>query len=1001
MHPTSLAFLLTLSQALQAGALPAFRFRPFFPFFSDCADNSPHRPHGLTWSIFHPDAAAHPHPVETTSSSLFARQTTIIASQGTTSANETTTTFADPNLSLQTATITSLSDSQIPTTTDATGSLPDTTGSINTTLQTEGRPPVQPFPTSLPTITESTLIPTNVTVLPNVTVPTSTQTETFTVPLTTIESVVVTQTVISVPVETTATLTAVTVIDTTVTAGGSVVATSVAGTTVITAVGTGLAEITLEASSTETGTVLSTIVTAGAPTVLPSQSSSCHFTMNCGGQDMFEPVALGQIPTNIPQTGGHPVPRLGINNITGPIETNKFYSNFFLGSQTFPTFAQPYSLAWSKGSGNAQSYGMAISHIEDSQKVFGPPNPNIPNTPASYYINPLGIQSLIFSAAELKQNTILTSDQLLMMSGNIHLSPNDGSSSQITFPVVQGMGMVTALYTNLQPALQSSVFFRNVAASDSPKPNVFKYTVTLEDGKKWLIYCIPDVDGLTPNFELKSSTLLLGIPNWSGAIQFAKLPTGASQSIYDDAAGVYPTTGSIAGYAQGTNSQYSLSWTKGGAYANNGTLLMMALPHHVESFDSNTAAKIQNLKLDTTTKGVATAVASDYWIMEEQLPTDMGFAPWRPDGQQSISSLSSATISQIQSIAAVEASQNMSQQTNLNSMYYSGKGLSKFATLCYVMHDLADQPALALSALAQLKDAFAVFTSNTQIFPLYYDTDWKGLVSSASYVTGDSGQDFGNSYYNDHHFHYGYFIHAAAIIGYLDPSWAVQNKDYINALVRDTSNPSSLDQYFPVFRSFDPYHGHSWAKGLYDTGDGKDEESSSEDVMYAYGLKMWGKTIGDASMEARGNWMLAVLARSLRNYFLMDSGNRNQPAAFIGNKVTGILFENKADHVTYFGANFEYVQAIHMIPIMPCSTLTRSQQFVAEEWSTYFAPGAVADASNIAGGWRGILYSNLALINPTAAYNFFTQQNFDPGWLDGGATRTWYIAMSAMLGGAP
>ncbi|KAK5420217.1 endo-1,3-beta glucanase [Exophiala xenobiotica] len=86
---------------------------------------------------------------------------------------------------------------------------------------------------------------------------------------------------------------------------------------------------------------------------------------------------------------------------------------------------------------------------------------------------------------------------------------------------------------------------------------------------------------------------------------------------------------------------------------------------------------------------------------------------------------------------------------------------------------------------------------------------------------------------------------------------------------------------------------------------------------------------------------------------------------------------------------------------MPFSTLTRTEQFVAEEWTTYFADGAVRDASGIDGGWKGIVYANFAIINPTAAYEFFTQDNFDMSWIDGGASLTWYIAQSAMLGGSP
>jgi endo-1,3(4)-beta-glucanase len=239
---------------------------------------------------------------------------------------------------------------------------------------------------------------------------------------------------------------------------------------------------------------------------------------------------------------------------------------------------------------------------------------------------------------------------------------------------------------------------------------------------------------------------------------------------------------------------------------------------------------------------------------------------------------------------------------------------------------------------------------------------------------------------------YGYFIYAAAVIGYLDPTWLPANAPYVNTLVRDIANPSPLDNYFPIYRMFDWYHGHSWAHGLYETFDGKDEESSSEDTMSAYALKMWGRTIGDANMEARGNLQLAITARSLQNYFLYDSTNTVAPANFIGNKVSGILFENKIDHTTYFGTNIEYIEGIHMLPLLPSSTLTRTNEFVTEEWNTYFSNGR---ADSIVGGWKGILYANLAIIDPTTSWNFFAQSGFDPSWLDGGASQTWYLALAA------
>ena len=84
-----------------------------------------------------------------------------------------------------------------------------------------------------------------------------------------------------------------------------------------------------------------------------------------------------------------------------------------------------------------------------------------------------------------------------------------------------------------------------------------------------------------------------------------------------------------------------------------------------------------------------------------------------------------------------------------------------------------------------------------------------------------------------------------------------------------------------------------------------------------------------------------------------------------------------------------------MLPLMPFSTLTRTTNFVSEEWDSYFADGAVNPATNVTGGWKGILYANLAIIDPTTSWEFFNQSDFDDDWLDGGASRTWYLAYAA------
>ncbi|KAG8531003.1 uncharacterized protein KY384_004360 [Bacidia gigantensis] len=607
--------------------------------------------------------------------------------------------------------------------------------------------------------------------------------------------------------------------------------------------------------------------------------------------DCFQPLPTSSLPPQISSRSDHLATKLGINQ-NGPISTNKFYANLFLGNQNQGVWTHPYSLTWSKGGGNLRSWGMAVSHIDADQRAYGPPNVLIPGYPTQYFINPIGIQSIILSAIEIGDSSVLTTSSLTAFSVSAVLAPQAQSTSSITFPLVQGMGFVTAVYQDLMPVIQSAVFFRSLVPAQQPKPGVFKYRITLEDSKTWLVYVTPS-SGQDPGFQLVSNTQVQGMKGWSGTIQVAKNPSGAlSETIYDTAAGTYPSSGMVTATVSATTGTYQLKWTKAGLTTKQ-PLLMFALPHHVSSFDSITATLKTSLHLQTTTKGLATGVLADSWtLVETSLPTDIAFAPWTPS-KRSKTSVSSYSKSIIKQVAAAELSQNIGAQTYLDSMYFSGKALSKFAMVVYSTRILLGDITLAAQGLKQLKDAFAKFVANKQIYPLVYDSKWGGIVSSATYKTKDAGQDFGNTFYNDHHFHYGYFIHTAAVIAYLDPGWASSNALWVNTLIRDVASPSSNDPQFPFSRMFDWYHGHSFAKGLFESADSKDEESTSEDAFFAYALKMWGIVTKSQSMEARGNLMLAILARTFDNYFLMKQSNINQPSNFIGNKVTGIVSPNR------------------------------------------------------------------------------------------------------------
>ena len=576
-----------------------------------------------------------------------------------------------------------------------------------------------------------------------------------------------------------------------------------------------------------------------------------------------DPIATGAPPSNIGSRKDHPVVRQGVIS-NGPIGTNKFYANMFLGSQTSPTFLFPYSVAWAKGKGSSASWGLSISHIEASQRVFG--NTDQVTGASSYYLNPIGIQSMVISAQELNSSTILTTDSPTAYSAKVQLRANAAAAPAVEFPLVQGQAFITAIYNGAVPLIQTGVFFKTVTkSSKEARSGVNKYKFQLQDGTKWLLYA-HNTSGTALDLQVINDSTAKAKGQFYGTIQIAKDP-GTAEATYDAASGAYPTGVELSGTANGATGTYTFTFTKGGLPGT--PLLMFALPHQVSSFDDGTRAAVQSgVGLQTTTKGIAAAVLADSWTMVESMPVDMSFYPWLP-GVGNKAAMSNNTRAYVRTIAQQELSQDILAQTDQNSVYFSGKvsvprppanmllpltvfqALAKFANIILVLNDMIGDKDLAQTSLTQLKTAFARFAENKQQYPLVYESAWGGVVSTASYVTGNDGADFGNTYYNDHHFHYGYFIYAAAVIGHLDPSWVKPNRDYVNTLVRDVANPSAKDSYFPVHRAFDWYHGHSWAHGLYETADGKDQESSSEDVMHAFAIKMWGQVSGDSNMAAR------------------------------------------------------------------------------------------------------------------------------------------------------
>lgn len=699
-----------------------------------------------------------------------------------------------------------------------------------------------------------------------------------------------------------------------------------------------------------------------------------------------KPISTDPPPILYPNID-HNQPPVGCN-FNGPLQTNNTFNNLLLADQTSPVWPLPY-LLWVTKDGNSD-WGMAFNHTDANQLVYGPdPNKN----PVQYYFNPPKIKLFAFTGQGWRnvEVKVLLNQKL---ASTVQLS--GGGSGIITMPLVYGMGFVTAIYEYEIPVINSSVGvqeFRKIGYVN--QDSIAKYSVKLFNQITWSIYVIGD-----PRNELRlqdSNHIVASNPTRKCVIQICK----GDNQVYDFTCGRYPLGASLSGSVDpdAKRGTYSFEYQMEGQSAS-GAGLVWCLPHHF-TLSGETIKSATDMVLDSPTKGPMKAFVTDKLTMVvEDLPVDIGFAPWTsvPGYGYSRDNYNDAVKQLIKEAAERESQQDVAGQCDLDSMYFGGKQLDKYAYIAYVTHFILRDSSATKQILPKVKQAIQKYAENHQKIPLAYDQTWKGLISSAS-----PDQDFGNSNYNDHHFHYGYHIHAIALIARIDPRWLSENSslvmNYAITLIRDYANPSDQDPYFPQFRNFDWFHGHSFAHGIFPSGDGKNEESSSEDYHSIYAFKLFAKVIGDAQMEQTANLMLGIMRTSLNLYMLYSDNNTVQPPNFKDNKVSGILFENKIDYATFFGRGTigdEFIHGIHMLPITPISSYIRGQKYVKEEWDAKLAN--IVD--QIPDGWRGILKLNYGLYDPRGSWNWFSRRDWQDQLIDGGMSRTWSLAYLAGIGGA-
>ncbi|RXP44327.1 carbohydrate-binding protein [Lutibacter sp. HS1-25] len=296
-----------------------------------------------------------------------------------------------------------------------------------------------------------------------------------------------------------------------------------------------------------------------------------------------------------------------------------------------------------------------------------------------------------------------------------------------------------------------------------------------------------------------------------------------------------------------------------------------------------------------------------------------------------------------------------------------------------------------IATIKERLENWLTYQSGEKAFLFYYNKDWSAMLG---YPAGH-GQD---SNINDHHFHWGYFIHAAAFMEQFEPGWANQWGDMINLLVRDAASSDRNDTKFPFLRNFSPYAGHCWANGFASFPQGNDQESTSESMQFNSSLIHWGTITGNNEIRDLGIYLYTTEQTAVEEYWF-DMNERNFPPTQQYSLVSRV-WGNSFDNGTFWTGDITASYGIELYPIHGGSLyLGHNTAYVQKIWNELEAnTDILSTTSTNPNLWHDTFWKYLSLLDSEKAielYNSYPNRILKFGVSDA-QTYHWIHAMNAM-----
>ncbi len=330
--------------------------------------------------------------------------------------------------------------------------------------------------------------------------------------------------------------------------------------------------------------------------------------------------------------------------------------------------------------------------------------------------------------------------------------------------------------------------------------------------------------------------------------------------------------------------------------------------------------------------------------------------------------------------------QGAATYNNRVDAYWSGKNYSKISELIAMADELglnAQRDALLIWLKTELEDWFTASNGGVLDIEKYfaYDSDWNTLLAMEESFAS-------HQQLNDHHFHYGYLVRAAAEVCRFDIDWcgSEQYGPMIELLIRDYAGGRN-DEMFPYLRHFDPANGFSWASGRVNFARGNNNESTSE-AANAYGsIVLYGMLTNNQELVDRGIYLHASTAatyweywNNIDGYLSNDPELDNFPVGY-DRITTSIIWGDGAVFSTWFSGAFAHILGIQGLP---SNALTLHIGQYSDYLVDYVNLGLSESNNNKPSGliddqWRDIWWKIWAMTDADAAFaDYQTRSDYEP-----------------------